>query len=146
MYRLRDGFAREAAIKRFAVFYRSEVFTCRFRCVAPTDRVHEARREIEAMKACEGHPHCVQLLGYTTVRKGDVTEFLIGTEFCAGGTLFDAVQKGSISSEGDIISAFAEVCSAVGYMHSLSPPMMHRDLKVNLNQSHFFFVLMILFL
>lgn len=61
---------------------------------------------------------------------GDVTEFVIATEFCAGGTLFDAVQRGSVSSEQDIIRAFAQVCQAVNHLHNRSPAMVHRDLKL----------------
>lgn len=61
---------------------------------------------------------------------GDVSELVIATEFCAGGNLFDAIAKGTVSGESEIIKAFMQVCHAVEHMHSLSKPLIHRDLKL----------------
>lgn len=35
-------------------------------------------------------------------------------------------------TEGEILQIFVDVCEGVAAMHNLKPPLLHRDLKVNL--------------
>ena len=47
-----------------------------------------------------------------------------------GGDLVDIVNTQRLSP-GQVLRVFHETCLAVGHMHGQTPPIIHRDLKVN---------------
>ena len=51
--------------------------------------------------------------------------------YCDGGSMLDYLNKtnGSISDH-DVFTSFYDACRAVKHMHSMSPPIIHRDIKV----------------
>lgn len=53
-------------------------------------------------------------------------------EFIPQGTLFDLMEKKQHVKfeEKEILKIFKEICSGVLTMHNLTPPVQHRDLKV----------------
>eukprot|EP01094_Clydonella_sp_ATCC50884_P020471 TRINITY_DN4259_c0_g1_i2.p1 TRINITY_DN4259_c0_g1~~TRINITY_DN4259_c0_g1_i2.p1 ORF type:complete len:237 (-),score=40.70 TRINITY_DN4259_c0_g1_i2:40-750(-) len=74
------------------------------------------------------HPNVVQFFGASS--SGD-NLFLI-TEFASRGSLFDVIhdpkQKGSLSL-GLRLRMALDAAKGVGYLHSLTPVVIHRDLK-----------------
>ncbi|XP_051981940.1 cyclin-G-associated kinase-like [Xyrauchen texanus] len=100
-------------------------------------------QEVCFMKKLSGHPNVVQFCSAASISKEESdtgqAEFLILTELCRG-QLVDFVnkveQKGPMSCD-TILKIFYQSCRAVQHMHKLSPPIIHRDLKIeNLLISH----------
>uniref|UniRef100_A0A8C2D7I3 Cyclin-G-associated kinase n=1 Tax=Cyprinus carpio TaxID=7962 RepID=A0A8C2D7I3_CYPCA len=95
------------------------------------------------MKKLSGHPNTVQFCSAASISKEESdtgqAEFLILTELCRG-QLVDFVkkveQKGPMSCD-TVLKIFYQSCRAVQHMHKQSPPVIHRDLKIeNLLISH----------
>ncbi|XP_076059505.1 uncharacterized protein LOC143036142 [Oratosquilla oratoria] len=84
--------------------------------------------EIEAL-ATLVHPNIVRLVDIATDGVCDI----IVTEYCAGGTLFDALARHLMTASrswGDrVISYFRQIVSAVSFMHSKN--FVHLDLKTD---------------
>uniref|UniRef100_A0A8C1Q5C5 Cyclin-G-associated kinase n=1 Tax=Cyprinus carpio TaxID=7962 RepID=A0A8C1Q5C5_CYPCA len=100
-------------------------------------------QEICFMKKLSGHPNIVQFCSAASISKEESdtgqAEFLILTELCKG-QLVDFVkkveQKGPMSCD-TVLKIFYQSCRAVQHMHKQSPPVIHRDLKIeNLLISH----------
>uniref|UniRef100_A0A9J8CLB1 Cyclin-G-associated kinase n=2 Tax=Cyprinus carpio TaxID=7962 RepID=A0A9J8CLB1_CYPCA len=94
-------------------------------------------------KKLSGHPNIVQFCSAASISKEESdtgqAEFLILTELCKG-QLVDFVkkveQKGPMSCD-TVLKIFYQSCRAVQHMHKQSPPVIHRDLKIeNLLISH----------
>ncbi|XP_073696219.1 cyclin-G-associated kinase [Garra rufa] len=100
-------------------------------------------QEVCFMKKLSGHPNIVQFSSAASISKEESdtgqAEFLILTELCRG-QLVDFVkrveQKGPMSCD-TVLKIFYQSCRAVQHMHKQSPPVIHRDLKIeNLLISH----------
>uniref|UniRef100_A0A8C1MQ77 Cyclin-G-associated kinase n=1 Tax=Cyprinus carpio TaxID=7962 RepID=A0A8C1MQ77_CYPCA len=100
-------------------------------------------QEVCFMKKLSGHPNTVQFCSAASISKEESdtgqAEFLILTELCRG-QLVDFVkkveQKGPMSCD-TVLKIFYQSCRAVQHMHKQSPPVIHRDLKIeNLLISH----------
>ncbi|XP_048044725.1 cyclin-G-associated kinase isoform X6 [Megalobrama amblycephala] len=100
-------------------------------------------QEVCFMKKLSGHPNVVQFCSAASISKEESdtgqAEFLILTELCRG-QLVDFVkkveQKGPMSCD-TVLKIFYQSCRAVQHMHKQSPPIIHRDLKIeNLLISH----------
>ncbi|KAI7813078.1 cyclin-G-associated kinase [Triplophysa rosa] len=100
-------------------------------------------QEVCFMKKLSGHPNIVQFCSAASISKEESdtgqAEFLILTELCRG-QLVDFVkrveQKGPMSCD-TVLKVFYQSCRAVQHMHKQSPPIIHRDLKIeNLLISH----------
>jgi len=70
------------------------------------------------------HPHIVNFLGMS-VRPPDICMVF---EFCERGSLFKVLAQGPISSKRKL-SFMIQAASALSYLHSLTPPIIHRDVK-----------------
>lgn len=71
------------------------------------------------------HPNIVQCFGASL----DLPLFGIVLELMEGGTLAEAI-KGSLGLPVDVVLEYmCQVADAVKYMHTLDPPVVHRDLK-----------------
>jgi serine/threonine protein kinase len=79
--------------------------------------------EIEIMKACR-HPNIISVLDVFHTPD----QLYLALELCDGGDLFDAVVEAEFFDEDRAKSVFAQLASAVGYIHSRH--IAHRDLKV----------------
>lgn len=99
----------------------------------------EVEHEIEVMKAVQGNPWVVEYLS-SSVRRMEAApgrpagwEIFILMEFCAGGGIIDLLNRRLQNRlrEEEILSIFADICEAVAFMHSRSPSLLHRDLKVS---------------
>jgi len=88
-------------------------------------RVDDVCREREAMALHMDHPNVVKCFDYTTV-----PPYLIVSEFCAGGSLFDALYASSLQlSIRQRVKILADVASGMRYLHAQKPSIIHRDLK-----------------
>ena len=53
-------------------------------------------------------------------------------EFCDGGSVFDLMAKSTDTklTEKQIIKIIQDVANGIKSMHAMSPPMVHRDIKI----------------
>lgn len=97
-------------------------------------RLKEAGREIRNQWRCD-HNHVagikwVNLVRHTTrYHPREQTFLAIAMEYCAGGELFYSIAQGKFASEGEKRMIFAQLVSAVEYLHS-HLEICHRDLKL----------------
>lgn len=99
----------------------------------------EAKRnimqEISILKRLAGHPNVIQYLSASFIDRNQTThgqaEYLLVTELCTGGSLVEILQSKSTAFSAEIIcKVFYQVCKAVAHMHSQTPAIIHRDLKI----------------
>ena len=89
------------------------------------------------------HPHIVPLLGHGPRDKAGFVH--LGMDYCAGGHLWQEVERrqrqaggaaaggaagGAFFSEKEAAGVVADVSAALAHMHGLSPPLSHRDIKL----------------
>lgn len=91
------------------------------------NHLKEFKREITALVTVASHSNLVQLLGIS--QKED--DLYIVTEYCSGGTVFDLLhRKKHIEIPWAVrVKMALQVAQGMQYLHSLSPPLIHRDLK-----------------
>lgn len=80
-----------------------------------------------------GHPHIVPYIAAASNQDATLrrTEYLLVTEYCSGGRLYERVVHRSKSLEVEqVIQIYYQICKAVQHMHEQQPPILHRDLKV----------------
>ncbi|CAF2790523.1 unnamed protein product [Rotaria sp. Silwood2] len=90
-------------------------------------------QEISFLQKLNGHSNIVPYIAAasnqdTTLRR---TEYLLVTEYCSGGRLYERVvyRKTPLEVE-QVIQIYYQICRAVKHMHEQQPPIIHRDLKV----------------
>ncbi|GAA5881408.1 hypothetical protein JCM16303_000167 [Sporobolomyces ruberrimus] len=109
------------------------------RMAVPDKRgVHEVGKEVEVMRQLKNHPKIVNMIeasvadlpGGVDGSKG--YEIYILMEWCAGGGIIDMMNTRlqNRMTEGEVLKIFADTVEAVAHMHYQSPPLIHRDLKV----------------
>jgi serine/threonine protein kinase len=88
----------------------------------------EYQREIEALTHFS-HPNLLLFMG-ATAEKGQP---IIVTEFCHGGTLFEVLHEKKKTIPNLTYKQrhkmALDIAKGMHFMHSLNPPLMHRDLK-----------------
>lgn len=84
----------------------------------------QMNREIEILRSLK-HPRIIEL-HFDLQAHGDV---LLGMEFAAGGMLFDKIKVGKLSYEVAAQYVY-ELFDALAYIHGLTPPVIHRDIKL----------------
>ncbi|KAF5738360.1 AP2-associated protein kinase 1 isoform X3 [Tripterygium wilfordii] len=88
-------------------------------------------KEISVMKSLKGHPNIVTLHAHSIFDMGRTKEALLVMEFCEKSLVHVLLSRGSgYFEEKQVLSIFRDVCNAVFAMHCQSPPIAHRDLKV----------------
>ncbi|KAF4726754.1 protein kinase kinase kinase [Perkinsus olseni] len=97
------------------------------------------KRELEAtLKFCAEacHPNIVRFYGAAL----STAPLLLVTEYCAGGSVFHFVYKRTTLWDTSLqqkLKMCLDVARAMRYLHSVDPPMLHRDLKsLNLLLAH----------
>ncbi|GAA5884718.1 hypothetical protein JCM6882_005366 [Rhodosporidiobolus microsporus] len=109
------------------------------RMVVPDKRgVEEVGREVDVMRQLKNHPKIVNMIeasvadlpGGMDGSKG--YEIYILMEWCPGGGIIDMMNTRLQNrlTESEILKIFSDVVEAVAHMHYQSPPLIHRDLKV----------------
>ncbi|CAJ1342910.1 unnamed protein product, partial [Effrenium voratum] len=90
-----------------------------------------AKREIQLLERLPLHPNLVQYYGNILLTEGKCKEVAMLFEFCPGGHLLNLLEKAEGRlSEKVILHTLSEVVAGVAVLHSFSPPVQHRDLKV----------------
>lgn len=92
-------------------------------------------QEINILKKLTGHSNIIQYLSTSVLEKNQTshgqTEYLLVTELCSGGSLVDILKSLNGPFDPETIAClFYQTCKAVCHMHSQSPPIIHRDLKI----------------
>jgi len=95
-----------------------------------------AQTEIKVMKSFKGAKNLVKY--YDSCMKQAhgkrVKEYFILMELCSRGALLDEIQERIERSrpykERHILRMFRQTCQAVKFFHTQSPPIQHRDLKI----------------
>jgi len=81
-------------------------------------------RELTILRKVK-HPNLVRFIGVYDVD----TRPKIVTEFCNGGTAYDLLHEGGLLTWDQKLKILLDVSSAMAYLHSVEPPIVHRDLK-----------------
>ncbi|KAL1122210.1 hypothetical protein AAG570_003615 [Ranatra chinensis] len=92
-------------------------------------------QEINTLKKLAGHPNIIQFIAVAFVDKNQsghgMAEYLLLTELCSGGSLVEVLQRRSGAFPPEVVCKIMwQTCKAVQHMHSQSPPIIHRDLKI----------------
>ncbi|CDZ96921.1 ap2-associated kinase [Phaffia rhodozyma] len=93
----------------------------------------EIRREVEVMKLLRDHPNIVSLVDADAFHLPDGNhEVLILMESCLDGGIISLMNTRLQNrfTTVEILQIFIDVCEGLSRMHSLSPPLIHMDLKV----------------
>jgi eukaryotic-like serine/threonine-protein kinase len=75
------------------------------------------------------HPAIPQYLDYFQVDSEIDRQFYIVQTLAAGESLFSAIESGWIPTVDDVKDIAAQVLEILSYLHSLTPPVIHRDIK-----------------
>ncbi|XP_065572360.1 cyclin-G-associated kinase-like isoform X2 [Artemia franciscana] len=83
------------------------------------------------MKLLKGNQNVVELINASCIDVSGGKEFYLLIELCKGGGLMERLrQRNCALNPDEVSSVFFQTCKAVKAMHSLSPPVVHYDLKV----------------
>ena len=102
--------------------------------------INAVNREANTMAKAE-HERIVRILewDFTT------TSFLLLTEFCSGGDLNSRLNNSSTREMN--LKWICQISEALSYLHSLNPPIVHRDLKAdNVLLTDKYFILFLFYL
>lgn len=95
------------------------------------ESVELVKKEVAVMKALRGHPNVVTLHGQVVYDCGRTKECFLVMEYCHKMLAHVLENRGAgYYDEKQILVIFLDICNAVYAMHSQSPPIAHRDLKV----------------
>lgn len=84
---------------------------------------HDVSHEVDALRACQGHPNIVSL--HEVVKDERYTYILM--ELLSGGELFERIRENRKFTEQDAVLFFRQIVHAVHHMHTKN--IAHRDLK-----------------
>jgi AP2-associated kinase len=90
-------------------------------------------QEAETHKKISGNPNIVSFIDYSYSRNSsEGFELFIVMEYCSGGGLVDYLNTrlGNRPSESELLTIFSDICLAVVHLHSMNPPIAHRDIKI----------------
>ncbi|MBZ8180769.1 serine/threonine protein kinase [Oscillatoria salina] len=75
------------------------------------------------------HPNIPQYLDYFHIDTPEDRRFYLVQELVAGESLADLVQKGWHANEEEVKNIAKQVLKILKYLHSWTPPVIHRDIK-----------------
>lgn len=92
--------------------------------------IDAVKREANTMIIAR-HERIVAIMAYDFTRDPStgVISFLLLTEFCSGGDLNSRLD--SVSTRATNLKWICQISEALSYLHSLNPPIVHRDLKAD---------------
>jgi serine/threonine protein kinase len=91
--------------------------------------------EIKIMERLRGNTNICEMLSWTSrAANARSTEYFLLLELCAKGSLTSAInlqlEKATSFTERMLASMFEQVLRGVAVLHTSSPPVAHRDIKV----------------
>ncbi|XP_023165269.2 cyclin-G-associated kinase [Drosophila hydei] len=89
--------------------------------------------EISVHKQLSGHGNIVTCIGTSCIppTSHHGAQFLLLTELCKGGSLVDCFRVDNSALDPPVIlRIFYQMARAVAHMHTQSPPIAHRDIKI----------------
>ncbi|KAF2075010.1 hypothetical protein CYY_003706 [Polysphondylium violaceum] len=120
VYQVRDDYNQNFALKKMVISER--------------ERVEAMKNEVSFMKKLRNNQNVVKIEGFKLIENPHRrdTEVYLLMELCTGGSLLDIMnaREATRLDEREILSVFSDVCYAIQEMHSQTPPISHRDLKI----------------
>ncbi|TCD71123.1 hypothetical protein EIP91_012071 [Steccherinum ochraceum] len=132
-YLSQGGFAHVYLVRTAQPVYGTTHHVLKRIAVPNESMLTEVKKEVDIMRILKGHPNIVHLIDAAWHRMSNgVYEVFILMEFCQGGGIIDMMNRRLRErlTEPEILTIFIEVCEGLAAMHSLKPPLLHRDLKV----------------
>ncbi|GBG63769.1 hypothetical protein CBR_g39313 [Chara braunii] len=87
------------------------------------------KKEIQTMLVLKGHPNILTLHAHSVSDVGRGRECFLLLDYCDKMLVNVMERRGGPFDERQLLLIFRDVCNAVFAMHSLNPPIAHRDLK-----------------
>lgn len=75
------------------------------------------------------HPAIPKYLDYFPIETSDNRRFYLVRELVSGESLADLVEKGWHADESEVKRLAVQVLDILNYLHQLTPPVIHRDIK-----------------
>ncbi len=75
------------------------------------------------------HPRIPKYLEYCSIDSAAGTQFLLIQEYIEGKTLKQLIEEGWRGTEADVLDIFIDLLDILVYLHSLRPPVIHRDVN-----------------
>ena len=75
------------------------------------------------------HPNIPSYIEYFSLDMPSDVEFLLVQEYIEGKTLQQLVEEGWRGTETEILEIFQQLVAILSYLHSLRPPVIHRDIN-----------------
>ena len=75
------------------------------------------------------HPAIPKYLDYFPIETPDNRRFYLVRELVSGESLADLVEKGWHANESEVKRIAVQVLNILNYLHQLTPPVIHRDIK-----------------
>ncbi|CAD7705229.1 unnamed protein product [Ostreobium quekettii] len=120
-----------ASIYRVKEVTSGEMFALKHLRLGGKETVDLVRREAKVMNRLKGRPNILRLISVAFGGEvGAETDAYMLLDLCPDN-LFRYLQRKEFKvSDGQLLEIFWAVCNAVAEMHSLEPPLTHRDVKV----------------
>lgn len=120
--------------------FRGDSTACLKRVVVP-NKVHLSllRQEVDAMKRLRGNKHIVSYIDSHASRlplahpnDSQQYEVLLLMEYCSNNGLIDFMNTrlSHRLTEPEVLSIMGQITTGVAMCHNLSPPLLHRDIKI----------------
>jgi len=110
-----------------------EVFALKKVLCQDEETLTSALREAELLENLPTHKNIVGYFGHTVVpqESGPGKLLLLLLELCPGGHLIDLLDKHrGVLPDEELFTTFMDIAEAVFCLHSMNPPVQHRDLKL----------------
>ncbi|ODV61808.1 kinase-like protein, partial [Ascoidea rubescens DSM 1968] len=97
--------------------------------------LNQLRNEVDVMKKLIDSPYIVKYIDSHASKLSSNTSYyqvFVLMEYCSNNSLLDFMNLHIKSklNEYQITKIFYQICLAISYMHYLSPPLIHRDIKI----------------
>lgn len=85
-------------------------------------------REAAILKKLQ-HPNIPRYLDFFTEETPEEIHFYLVQEFIEGNSLASRIAEGTHFTEREALELAEQLCEILAYLHSFSPPIIHRDMK-----------------